>query len=1035
VDLEQFLTTWHGKAGGAERANYALFLTQFCQVLGLPNPEPANHDTDTRGYQFEAFVRHSLAGEPAGTGRIDLYKPGHFVLEAKQSRLAAKATRELLDAAKLEPAAPAGPRYDALMRDARVQAESYARALPASEGWPPFLIVCDVGRAFDIYFDWSGMGKDYGPFPDRQNFRIGLLQLRDPAVQAMFRAIWTDPRSIDPRLKAVEVTRDVSWRLAQVSKTLEEDQGVRTRNASPADKSRVIEGTALYLMRILFCMFAEDVGLLPAKSFQNFRAACLPPDGADATVPADTKRFTLGLAELWGLMARPGGERYCLALGCEVGYFNGGLFEQPETYALGRNEISRLVDAAAKQWNRVEPAIFGTLLEQALTTEERAKLGAHYTPRPYVERLVEATIMEPLRAEWAAVQAQVAATPDPAPVAAFHARLLALRILDPACGTGNFLYVAMELLLRLEGEVLTLLADLGARAVPGIAPKQFLGLELNPRAAVIAELVLWIGWLRWRIANDPSAVPEPVLQRTDAINFGRHGGYDAVLARTDVGEVDYANPRAALWPEADFIVGNPPFIGGKDLREKLGSDYAEALWQANPAVPPSADFVMQWWDRAAWALTRPGARLRRFGFVTTNSITQTFSRRVIEARLGGTPPLSLVMAIADHPWTKATRDSAAVRIAMTVADTAIGDGQLIEVLREAALDTDAPELLTATATGRINADLTVGADVTAAKPLRANADIASPGVKLHGAGFIVSPTEAANLGLGKRPGLEQHIRPYRNGRDLMANGRGAMVIDLFGLGEADVRQRFPEVWQHLHATVKPERDANRRATYRDNWWTFGEPRRDLRPALAGLPRYIVTVETAKHRVFQFLDRDVIADNKIIVIGSNDAVVLAVLSSQIHLQWAIRAGGWLGLGNDSVYVKSRVFDPFPVPDPTSAQRTPIADLAEELDVTRKIVQAEHPDITLTGLYNLVEKLRAGTALSAAEADTARRARAAIILELHRRLDAAVAAAYGWPADLAPAEIVARLVALNAERAAEEAAGTIRWLRPEYQAGRT
>lgn len=442
MDLETFLTRWHDTQGGAERANYAMFLTEFCQTLGLPAPSPADNNTETRGYQFEAFVRHSLAGEPAGTGRIDLYKPRHFVLEAKQSRLdrKRKATPDLLAAAGLEPepAQPAGPRYDALMRDARVQAESYARALPASEGWPPFLIVCDVGRAFDIYFDWSGMGKDYGPFTDRQNFRIGLLQLRDPAVQAMLGAIWTDPRSIDPRLQAAEVTRDVSWRLAQVSKTLEEDQGARTRLANAAGRSLVIEGTALYLMRILFCMFAEDVGLLPANSFQKFLAACLPPGDADADVPADTKRFTLGLAELWGLMARPGGERYCLALGCEIAYFNGGLFESPEVYPLGRNEIGRLVDAASKQWNRVEPAIFGTLLEQALSPDERAKLGAHYTPRPYVERLIEATIMDVLRAQWAAVQAAVAAHPDPAPAAAFHARLKGLRILDPACGNRQF---------------------------------------------------------------------------------------------------------------------------------------------------------------------------------------------------------------------------------------------------------------------------------------------------------------------------------------------------------------------------------------------------------------------------------------------------------------------------------------------------------------------------------------------------------------------------------------------------------------------
>ena len=254
----------------------------------------------------------------------------------------------------------------------------------------------------------------------------------------------------------------------------------------------------------------------------------------------------------------------------------------------------------------------GTLLEQALTPAERAKLGAHYTPRPCVERLVEATIMEPLRAEWAEVEAAFAPlslaggvgggasvptepdsttenpTPDPSRkregsgeslndlatrATDFHQKLKSLRILDPACGTGNFLYVSMELLLRLEGEVLTLLGELGVAARPGIEPRQFLGLELNSRAAVIAELVLWIGWLRWRIANDPAAVPEPVLQRTHAINFGRHGGYDAVLARTESGEIDFANPRPALWPEADFIVGNPPFIGkGSAMRAALGDD-------------------------------------------------------------------------------------------------------------------------------------------------------------------------------------------------------------------------------------------------------------------------------------------------------------------------------------------------------------------------------------------------------------------------------------------------------------------------------
>ena len=266
------------------------------------------------------------------------------------------------------------------------------------------------------------------------------------------------------------------------------------------------------------------------------------------------------------------------------------------------------------------------------------------------------------------------------------------------------------------------------------------------------------------------------------------------------------------------------------------------------------------------------------------------------------------------------------------------------------------------------------------------------------------------------------------------------VIDLFGLDEADVRRRFPEVWQHVRSTVWESKDpktgkrngrnVNNRATYRENWWMFGEPRRELRPALADLARYIATVDTAKHRVFQFLNVNVVCDDKAVIVAMEDNFTLGVLSSRIHLIWATAAGSLLE--DRPVYPKSTCFDPFPFPDPTPDQRAAIAELGEEIDGTRKTVQAEHSDITLTGLYNLIEKLRAGATLTPAEADGARRARAGIILELHRRLDAAVAAAYGWPADLAPAEIVARLVALNAERAAEEAAGKIRWLRPDYQA---
>ena len=1020
-----FIAKWRNTPGGAERANYQLFLTGLCHVLDLEEPHGAAKGILGK-YQYEGPVAGGSA--KGNKGFIDLYRKGSFVLEAKQSQIpqAQRDQPELFDPAGTEPGAPSGAKYDQLMRDALRQARNYAVNLPSEHPWPPFLIVCDVGRAFELYFDWSGNGRGYDFFPDRQGYRITIDQLADPDVQELFRDIWTDPQARDPRLRAAEVTRTVAQRLADVSKWLEATQKARTTGLSDYERSLAIEETSLFLMRILFCMFAEDVGLLPKASFTNFLAEALEDD----------RHFDNGLKELWTLMGD--GERqprWSWVIKDEVRYFNGGLFDNPKTFVLGQADRGELLAAARADWKRVEPAIFGTLLEQALTASERAKLGAHYTPRPYVERLVRATIMDLLEAEWEAVQAEVeAAQADGkgadalATAHGFHARLCALRILDPACGTGNFLYVAMELLLRLEADVLVLIEQLGGKALPGVGPQQFYGLELNPRAAVIAELVLWIGWLRWRTANDPDNVPEPVLRKTDTINFGGHAGYDAVLCHKPTGEADTEHPMLPDWPEVDFIVGNPPFIGGKDIRKSLGGDYAEALWQANPRVPKSADFVMQWWDRAANTLVAAESALLRFGFVTTNSITQEFSRRVIECYLDG-GDLSIVFAIPDHPWTKATKDAAAVRIAMTVAERGANDGKLVQVLREVGLETDQPVLETSETTGRINPNLSVGANTTAVVPLKANAGMACPGVKLHGAGFIVSPAHAAILGLGSRNGLERHIRPYRNGRDLLQRSRNVMVIDLFGHTEREVRQLYPEVYQHVLEKVKPGRDGNRRDYRRLNWWLFGENNPLMRKSLEGLRRYIATVETAKHRVFHFLDAAILPDNKLTVVADDDAYVLGVLSSETHVQWAMRAGGLLE--DRPVYVKSSCFEPFPFPNATCQQRAAIAELAEELDATRNVALAEVPRLTVTEIYNLRDKVRSGAAMSTADQDRARAARAGIVNRLHEQLDEAVAAAYGWPADLPPSEIVARLVALNAERAAEEQAGTVRWLRPDYQ----
>ena len=1043
MTVDEFIAEWWGKPGGSERSNFAPFIFDLCELLGVPRPGQSQKG-QLGSYEFEGSVPKGSYRSLDASGSIDLYKRAHFIMEAKQSYLPPQQT-DLDFGEPKGPQAPSGARYDKLMRDARAQAENYAKNLPAAEPVAPFLIVCDIGRTFEVYHDAAGNGRGYTFFPDKQRYRIEVPDLAsttklkglDCTPLEMLRAIWTNPKSIDPRFQSADVTRTVARRLASVSQYIEDGLKPKLAGKSNRERSEEIEESALFLMRILFCMFAEDIGLLPEGKFKDFlKQAESNPD-----------LFSNGLADLWQKMGAPNiSPRFAFAVAEEVRYFNGGLFESNRTYPLGSFVMHDLYEAARQNWRKVEPAIFGTLLEQALSAEERAKLGAHYTPRPYVETLVRATIMDVLEEDWRQVEEEIAAgvgaviasgakqsmeTPDGSPrgfaarddeealrlAHAFHERLASTRVLDPACGTGNFLYVSLELMQALESRVIETIETLGGRAEPKVGPHQFHGLEKNPRAAKIAELVLWIGWLRNRLHDDPDSVPQPVLAESASINFGRHGGYDAVLKMDGMGQPDLANPMIPEWPEAEFIVGNPPFIGGKDLRARLGSDYAEALWKANPRVPKSADFVMQWWDRAAHTLVAEGSPLRRFGFVTTNSITQEFSRRVIAGHLApvlasgaeqsneaptGSPRgsaarddeggLSLVMAIPDHPWTKATKDAAAVRIAMTVAERGAREGELREVVKEAGLDSDEPKIELLLSEGAIHANLTSGANVTAAKPLTANEGLASPGVKLHGAGFIVPGSDAKHLGLGTREGLEKHLRPYRNGRDLLGNSRNVMVIDLLGVNERDARQRFPEVYDHVLRTVKPERDANRRSTYRDNWWIFGEPRRELRPALAGLTRYIATVETSKHRIFQFLDAEILPDNRLIVVSSASSFVLGVLSSSVHVWWALASGGTLE--DRPVYTKNKVFDPFPFPDPTPEQRAAIAELAEELDSTRKLALAETEKLTMTELYNRREKLRSGAPLDEKEQRRATSARAATVDRLHEQLDQAVADAYGW-----------------------------------------
>ncbi len=951
--LEAFIERWAASAG-AERANYARFLDELCDVIGVPRPDAA---TGSGGdYRYERGVTHRTLDGIATTRRIDLYKRGCFILEAKQhTDPPSPANLFTLSEPERRSTIRRSPGWTQAMLKAKGQAEGYAKDLPPEEGWPPFLIVCDVGFCLDLYADFTGTGKHYAQSPDREGFRLYLPHLRRPEVRERLRLIWTMPAALNPAQQRVRVTREIAVLLARLARALE----------GPKDKPRhAPEQVATFLMRCIFSMFAQSVGLLPKPTtFIDLLEDCR------GNLPG----FVPLLSEFWRAMDAGG---FSTSARATLWRFNGGLFAPgphgpAEPLPVDAEMLELLIQAARRDWADVEPAIFGTLLENALDTRQRSELGAHFTPRAFVERLVLPTVMEPLRAEWDGVKAAAvtAAEREDRPGAAalvrtFHARLCAVRVLDPACGTGNFLYITLELMKRLEGEVLDLLADLDpgegdrlALSGASIDPHQFLGIEKNPRAVPVAELVLWIGYLQWHFRTRGKAPPaEPILRDFKNIRAGdallsfageeperdargapvsRWGGRtklhpitgEAVPDETDrVLVLRPVGAKPTLWPEAEFIVGNPPFIAGKDLRAELGDGYAEALWAAYPKVPKSADLAMHFWWKAAQAL-RAGAVTRgkpapavtrRFGLITSNSIRQVFCRRVVAAALEDRAPVRLVFAIPDHPWTDGA-GTAAVRIAMTVAEPGAGKGLLATVTAETPGADGVPGVDIAMREGIINADLTIGADVKTAKPLRANERLASPGFKLHGDGFLVTPQQARALGLGRVPGLDKHIRPYLNGRDLQQRSRGLMVIDLFGLTEAEVRARFPDVYQHLLLHVRPERDLNNRASYRENWWIFGEPRRELRPALRGLSRYIATVETAKHRVFTFVPFNVAPDNKLIIIAADDSWFLGVLQSRHHVEWMLAQGNWLGVGNDPVYAKTQCFDPYPFPPPQQSHR--------------------------------------------------------------------------------------------------------------------
>jgi type II restriction/modification system DNA methylase subunit YeeA len=901
----EFARKWARSTRNERAAAHEHFIN-LCEMLGAPTP---NDDPDGEYYAFEKGAR-KLGGED---GFADVWKRGYFAWEYKGKK------KDLAVAYKQ-------------LNDYREDLEN-----------PPLLVVCDLNR-FEVHTNFTNTRSQ------TLDFTLEDLRTNPAEPLRILRAVMTHPDDLRPDTPSRdEMTAAAAAKFAETARQLQE------RDLDP-------ERVAHFLDRVIFCLFAEDVGLLPDRlltRLSDFRTAERPSD------------FSEMLADLFAAM-RSGGH-----FGSDrIDWFNGGLFDDVDVIPLRDPEIKRVWDASRLNWARIEPAIFGTLFERGLDPGKRALLGAHYTDRAAIQRLVDAVVAAPLRREFEAVQADIAGLADGDGVVslarfdAYLARLRRATVLDPACGSGNFLYVALNALKNLEREAIVWATEHLARPdeTPQIGPEAVRGIEINPYAAELARVTVWIGDLQWMHNHGYPIDRRPILGRLDAIECR-----DALL---DV--ADPSAPREAEWPAAEFIVGNPPFLGGKLLRRSIGDDaYVDALFRVYEGrVPPEADFVTYWFEKAR-AMIAAG-RATRAGLLGTQGIRGGANRRVLE-RIKSSG--DIFMAMPDEPWVL---DGANVHVSFVCFD---GGSE--------------PERhLGGVAVPSINANLTAGTNLTTARRLAENTGIAFMGDTKGGPFEIPDDTAQRLLDAPNPDGRSNSevVRPWANGLDITRRPRRMWIID-FGLGMSREQAALYEApFQYVAMNVEPERRSNRRAAYAARWWLHVEPRSGMRAALAGLSRYLATPTLAKHRLFVWLSAAMVPDHQIIVIARDDDYTFGVLHSRVHECWALAMG--TQLETRPRYTPTTCFETFPFPPATDQLRAAIAEAACELDRLRRgwldpegWSEVRKRARTLTNLYN---------------------GRPQWLVDAHARLDAAVLAAYGWPADLSNPEILERLLALNLER---------------------
>ena len=917
--VHEFQAKWRNVELTERSAAQQHFL-DLCHMLGQPTPAEA--DPTGSWYTFEKGLTRAGGGQ----GFADVWMLNHFAWEYKGRHA----------------------NLDVAYRQLLMYKDDLQN--------PPLLVVCDLNR-FRVYTNFTGAITQVHEFT--------LDQIDRPEFLRILRNAFEDPDALKPGISVEEVTTGVAEHFGDLALRMA-GRGVDPHRA------------AHFLVQLLFCLFAEDIGLLPNRVFTKLMQF-------SARKPAE---FTTQIEALFVAM-RDGG----VVAFEDIPHFNGGLFAEVDVVPLAPDELSALAEAATLDWSSIEPSIIGTLFERSLDPAKRAQLGAHYTGRHDIERVVEPVLMAPLRRRWDEVRAEAEALREAWQAATttrtantrraeliallrqFQDELSSIRVLDPACGSGNFLYVALVALLDLEKEVSRYAATSGLSAmISQVHPRQVMGLEINEYAAELASVVIWIGYLQWLQQNGMLGRRiGAILESLDAIRL-----QDALLDRSDPEQ-----PREAAWPAADVIIGNPPFLGGKRLRAELGDEYVDDLFTVYVGeVPREADLVCYFFEKARQQIT--AGRTQRAGLLATNSIRGGANRRVLERiKASG----DIFMAWSDEPWVL---DGAAVRVSIVGFD----DGEIDD------------RILDGCDVQTINADLTSSVDITMAQRLEENLGIAYMGDTKGGPFDIPGDVARRWLALPVNPNGRPNsdvVRPWVNGLDITRRPRDMWIID-FGVSMPEHDAALYEAaFEYSAQHIKPARLKSRSSTR--SWWIHERPRVDMRNGIAPLNRFIVTPTVAKYRLFAWSGGTTIPDHQLIVFARDDDYFFGVLHSRAHEVWSLRMG--TSLEDRPRYTPTTCFETFPFPRPTDEQSDAIAAAAGELDDLRRAwldpegaEPAELKKRTLTNLYNQ---------------------RPTWLANAHARLDAAVWDAYGWPEPPAETDdetILTRLLALNLERAQTE-----------------